>query len=499
MRTIAELLRWRARRHPSLPAVWFEGQSQSYGELDQSSSQLAAGLVEKLGLAPGDRVAILDKNSAAYLELFFTLDKAGLVAAPLNWRLTANEVKQILDDIKPRLIVTGPEFKAQVGAYVAGANVPAMLFADLPRGGSDPMRDVDGAVSFQFCTSGTTGLPKGAMLTGWNVLNVGLCIAIEIPEIREGGRHLVCLPLFHIGGAGWAIWAMQQGSAAIIVRETVPDLLLKTMVEQKVETALLAPTLMLLITELPAARSADFSALKQVIYGTAPISPDLLRRSLDTFKCRFSQLYGLTETTGPFTSLGHEYHVGERLLSCGRPMFGGRVRVVDSQDNDLPPFEVGEILYQGENLMTGYWAREGATAEATRGGWFHTGDAGYLDAEGFIFLKDRIKDIIVSGGENIYPAEVEAVLMGHPEVLECAVIGVPDPKWGETVKAVVVRRAGTTLTGAALIEWSRDKIAGFKRPHSVDFIDTLPRNASGKLLKRTLREPYWQGYARRIN
>jgi long-chain acyl-CoA synthetase len=495
MRTIAEMLRWRARRHPSLPAVWFEGKSQNYAELNESSAQLAAGFVDKLGLARGDRVAILDKNSAAYLELLFALDKAGLVAAPLNWRLTPREVKQIIDDIKPKVIVTGPEFKT----HGAAAGVPVMTFEDLPRGGKDPMRDADGAVSCQFCTSGTTGLPKGAMLTGWNVLNVGACLAHEIPEIREGGRHLVCLPMFHIGGAGWTIWAMQLGSTAVIVREILPESLLKTMVEQKVETALLAPTLMLFLTELPQARTADFSALKHITYGTAPISPDLLRRSIETFKCRFSQLYGLTETTGPFTALSHEEHAGERLMSCGRPMFGGRVRVVDAKDNELPPYEIGEILYQGENLMAGYWAREDATAEATRGGWFHTGDAGYLDGDGFIFLKDRVKDMIVSGGENVYPAEVEAVLMSHPEILECAVIGVPDPKWGETVKAVVVRRAGTKLSDVSLIEWSRDKLAGYKRPRSVDFIDALPRNASGKLLKRTLREPYWQGYARRVN
>jgi long-chain acyl-CoA synthetase len=495
MRTIAEMLRWRARRHPSLPAIWFEGKSQSYGELNESTSLLAAGFVEKLGLAAGDRVAILDKNSAAYLELFFALDKAGLVAAPINWRLTTHEVKQIIDDIKPKLIVTGPEFKA----HGAASGVPVMTFGELPRGGEDPMRDVDGAVCCQFCTSGTTGLPKGAMLTGWNVLNVGLCVALEIAELREGGRHLVCLPLFHIGGAGWAIWAMQEGSAAVIVREIVPETLLKIMVDQSVETALLAPTLMLFLTELPQSRMADFSALKHIVYGTAPISPDLLRRSIETFKCRFSQLYGLTETTGPFTSLTHEHHVGERLLSCGRAMLGGRVRVVDSNDNDLPPNEVGEILYQGENLMAGYWAREDATAEVMRGGWFHTGDAGYIDEEGFIFIKDRIKDMIVSGGENVYPAEVEAVLMSHAAILECAVIGVPDPKWGETVKAVVVRRADANLTEAALIEWSREKLAGYKRPRSVDFIDTLPRNASGKLLKRTLREPYWTGYTRRVN
>jgi long-chain acyl-CoA synthetase len=495
MRTLAEMLRWRAQRHPSLEAIWFEGKSQTYAELDESSSQLAGALVSELGLNPGDRVAILDKNCAAYLEMFFALDKAGAVAAPINWRLTPQEVKRIIEDVNPRLIVTGAEFKQNA----AEAGVPIMTFDNLPRGGVDPKRDADGAVSSQFCTSGTTGLPKGAMLTGWNVLNVGLCLALEITELREGGRHLVCLPLFHIGGAGWAIWAMQEGSTAIIVREIVPESLLKTMVEQKVETALLAPTLMLFLTELPASRTADFSALRHITYGTAPISPDLLRRSIDTFKCRFSQLYGLTETTGPITALPHEHHTGERMLSCGRPMFGGRVRIVDAEGKDLPPRQVGEILYQGENLMAGYWQRADETAKAIRDGWLHTGDAGYMDEEGFIFLKDRVKDVIVSGGENVYPAEVEAVLMGHPEVLECAVIGVPDKTWGETVKAVVVRRAGANLTEASLIEWSRDKLAGFKRPRSVDFIDALPRNASGKLLKRTLRELYWVGYTRRVN
>ena len=495
MRTLAEMLRWRARRHPSLMALWYEGNAQTYGELNDSSSQLAAGLVAKLGLEPGDRVAILDKNCAAYLELFFALDKAGLVTAPLNWRLTAPELKRIIDDMKPKLVVTGAEFKT-TGAALA---VPTMTFEELPRGGADPMRDADGAVSSQFSTSGTTGLPKGAMLTGWNVLNVGLCLALEMPEIREGGRHLVCLPMFHIGGAGWAIWAMQEGSAAIIVRETAAEPLLKTMVEQKVETALLAPTLMLFLTELPAARTAHFSALRHITYGTAPISPALLQRSIETFKCRFSQLYGLTETTGPITALPHEHHVGERMLSCGRPMFGGHVRVVDAEGNDLPPRQVGEIVYRGESLMRGYWQREKETAQAIRGGWFHTGDAGYLDEEGFMFLKDRVKDMIVSGGENVYPAEIEAVLMGHPEILECAVIGVPDEKWGETVKAVVVRRGGTLLSETTLIEWSREKLAGFKRPRSVDFVEALPRNASGKLLKRTLREPYWASYERRVN
>jgi acyl-CoA synthetase (AMP-forming)/AMP-acid ligase II len=495
MRTIAEMLRWRARRHPSLEAVWYEGKSWTFAAFNDSTSQLAGGLIGKLGLAPGDRVGILDKNSAAYFELFFALDKAGVIAAPINWRLTPHEIKLIIDDIKPKIVVTGPEFKA----HAAASGVPTMTFDELPRGGEDPRRDVDGAVTAQFCTSGTTGLPKGAMLTGWNLLNVGSCGALEGQEMRQGGRALVCLPLFHIGGTIWAIWAMQTGSTVVIVREPVPDVLLKTMVEQRVESALLVPTLMLLMTELPQSRTADFSALRLISYGTAPISPDLLRRSIEIFKCRFMQVYGLTETTGPFTALSHEEHVGERLLSCGRPMLGGRVRIVDSEGQELPPGEIGEILYQGENLMVGYWGREEATKQAIRDGWFHTGDAGYVDEEGYLFLKDRLKDMIISGGENVYPAEIEAVLMGHPEILECAVIGVPDPKWGETVKAVVVRRQSATLSEPALIAWSRDKLAGFKRPSSVDFADALPRNASGKLLKRALREPHWAGYTRRVN
>jgi len=495
MRTIAELIRWRAQRHPALQAIWYEGKSQTYAELDRSSSRLAGGLVGELGLEPGDRVAILDKNCAAYLELLLALDKAGLAAAPLNSRLTPSEVKQIIDDIRPKLVVVGPEFKSH--GLAAGARTAT--FDELPRGGEDPRRDVDGGVAWQFCTSGTTGLPKGAMLTGWNVLNTGLCLALEMPELREGGRSLVAMPMFHLGGAGWAVWSMQAGATLVVIREIVPASLLEIIVEQEIETALLVPAVMLFLTELPQSRSADFSALKHITYGTAPISPDLLRRSLEIFKCRFSQIYGLTETSGPFTLLTHEHHVGERLLSCGRPMFGAQARVVDSEGADLPPGEIGEILYRGESLMVGYSSRPKETEEAMRGGWFHTGDAGYIDKDGFIFIKDRIKDMIVSGSENIYPAEIEGVLAGHPDIVEVAVIGIPDSKWGETVKAVVVKRAGASLTEPTLLDWTRDKLAGYKRPRSVDFVGALPRNASGKLLKRKLREPYWAGYHRHVN
>jgi acyl-CoA synthetase (AMP-forming)/AMP-acid ligase II len=495
MRTLAELIRWRAGRHSDLDAVRYNGVSQNYGALNAATSQLAGALVTELGIAPGDRVAILDKNCAAYLELILAADKAGAVAAPINWRLTASEVKLIIEDIKPKLVVTGAEFKAN-GAV---AGIRTLTFDELPRGGEDPQRDRDGAVSTQFCTSGTTGLPKGAMLTGWNMLNTGLCLAIEMPELREGCRSLVAMPMFHLGGTGWAIWSMQEGATLVIVREVVPETLLRTIVDERIETALLVPAVMLFLCELPQSKTADFSALKHITYGTAPISPEVLQRSLETFKCRFSQIYGLTETTGPFTSLAHEHHVAEKLTSCGRPMFGARAKIIDAKGNELPPYAIGELVYQGESLMKGYWARQQETDEAISAGWLRTGDAGYVDEEGFFFIKDRIKDMIVSGSENVYPAEVESVLASHPELVEVAIIGVPDPKWGESVKACVVRREGSTLTAEALIEWCRDKLAGYKRPRSVDFLDALPRNASGKMLKRKLRDAYWSGYERRVN
>ncbi len=495
MRTIAELIRWRGERHPDLPATWYQGRVRTYGALNRSSSELASGLADKLGLRPGDRVAILDKNSDAYLELLFALDKAGIVAAPINRRLTAQEIAPVIDDIDPKLIVVGEEF----ASLCAGVVAPLLGFDELPRGGSDPRRDVEGAVTWQLSTSGTTGLPKGAMLTGCNILDAGASMALEMPEFREGGPFLACLPMFHIGGAGTVIWAMRQGATVFIERDAVPEMLLETMLAHKIETTHLVPAILQRLSELPAAQGADFSHLKHIAYGAAPMSPDVLRRCIDLFGCRFTQFYGLTETTGPFAALPFEHHQGERRWSCGRAMFGSRAQIVDPEGGELPRGEIGEIVYRGQNLMAGYWRRPDATDEAMRGGWFHTGDAGTMDEDGFIFIKDRIKDMIVSGGENIYPAEVEAVLAGHPDVLDVAVIGVPDESWGEAVKAIAVTREGSPLTADALIEWCRDKLAGYKRPRSVDFAEALPRNPSGKLLKRELRKAYWQGRERNVN
>ena len=495
MKTIAEMLRWRARRHPDLAATWYQGRTRTFAELDASTSALAAGLVNDLGVRPGDRVAILDKNSDEYLELLLALDKAGAVGVPVNWRLTAHEVAAVVGDADPAALVVGEDLRAsadQVRCRVLG-------FGELRRGGDDPRRDRTEAVTWQLYTSGTTGLPKGAMLSNENLLGLIGPLGWEAPELQEGARGLVAMPLYHIGGCGWALAVLTQGCTAVVMREVVPQDLLQVISEQRVNSAFLVPAVLLFLTQVPGVEQTDFSALRNIHYGASPISQELLLRAIDVFKCRFTQLYGLTETTGAITALRHEDHQGERMLSCGRPMFGAEIRVVDPLGADVPAGEIGEVVYRGPGLMQGYWRRQDDTSAAVRDGWFHTGDAGSLDADGFLYIRDRIKDMIVSGGENVYPAELESVLMGHPAIADVAVIGVPDDKWGETVKAIVVRRPDAGLTDQELIDWSRERLAGFKRPRSVDFTDTIPRNPSGKILKRQLREAYWADRQRQVN
>jgi len=495
MHTLPELLRWRARRHPDLDALREEGTAITWAALDRRTTELANGLVS-MGVRPGDRVAILDKNSAAYLELMLALGKAGAVAAPVNWRLAPSEVRAVVDDAEAVLCVVGPDFTDHadgVRARIAG-------FAELPRlDGPDPRRDTDSSdVAWQLYTSGTTGVPKGAMLTHDNMYACMPGILLEAPEMLEGSRTLVAMPLYHIGGCGWALAGMYAGSTLVVVREIVPQQLLRTIVDERIACAFLVPAVLLFLSQLDGVDGADFSSLRRIFYGASPITPELLTRCIDLFKCRFTQVYGLTETTGAISALRHEEHTGERLLSCGRANLGSEVRVVDAEGHDVPTGEVGELLVRGRQVMRGYHRRPGETAESIRDGWFHSGDAAALDADGYIYIRDRIKDMIVTGGENVYPIEVESVIAEHPGVADVAVIGVPDHRWGETVKAVVVLRPGAQATAQDIVDFCRPRLGGFKRPTSVDFVESIPRNPTGKILKRELREPYWHGQQRRV-
>jgi long-chain acyl-CoA synthetase len=313
------------------------------------------------------------------------------------------------------------------------------------------------------------------------------------------------MPLFHIGGGGWALVGLYHGCPMVLVRELDPAALVRIIADEKVTHGFLVPAVLQFMLMVPGVQDADFSSLQMILYGASPISVQVLAESIRTFKCKFVQAYGLTETTGAIVSLPAEDHDPDgphahRLRSAGKANLGVEIRVVSVETGeDMPEGEVGEIWCRTVQNMKGYWNLPEETAKSMPGdGWFRTGDAGYLDRDGYLYIHDRVKDMIVSGGENIYPAEIENVLMAHPAVADVAVIGVPSERWGETPKALVVRAAGTEVTEAELIAYCRERLAGYKCPSSVDWVEVLPRNPSGKILKKDLRKPYWEGRDRMV-
>ena len=512
---LADIVRVHGAARPDTVAIVYEGRPTTYGGLDRASSRVASGLIAE-GLKPQVRVAHLDKSSDLFFQLLFGVAKAGAVMVSVNWRLAAPEVLQIVNDAEAEMLFVGEEYVPLVEAIRDQMRTVRRVVTLGPRHGdwegfadwrdrhpdADPhlpARPQDTAV--QFYTSGTTGLPKGAELT-----NANFAFMFEQWTrswlLEPGTQNMVCLPMFHIGGAGWAIAGLFAGSTNHVVREFLPARVLEIIERDRIEVMLLVPAMILFLVQAPQIRETDLTSLRLIVYGAAPIPGELLKQALSIFGCGFQQVYGLTETTGAITLLPPEDHDPSdagKLLSCGYAQVGVELRIVDEAGKDLAPGKVGEIAVRSPQVMAGYWRLPDATRRAIHGDWFFTGDAGYLDEKGYLFIHDRVKDMIVSGGENIYPAEVESALFGHPAVADVAVIGVPDERWGEAVKAIVVRKAGADATPADLIGWARGRIAGYKLPKSVDFIDALPRNPTGKLLKRELRKPYWEGRQRNIN
>jgi long-chain acyl-CoA synthetase len=360
-------------------------------------------------------------------------------------------------------------------------------------------------VSMQLYTSGTTGLPKGVMLTNAN-LSTAIGSAGDTFSITDDTVSLVAMPLFHIGGSGWALCAMSRGGRSIILRDVDPALLLDLIATERITEMFVVPAVLMMLLATPSLATTDLSSLRLIFYGASPISEDVLVKCMAAFGCGFCQVYGMTETTGAITALSFEDHDpdGPRrglLRSAGKPHESVELRVVDPDTGkDVQAREVGEIWTRSPYNMAGYWGKQDETARTIDAdGWLRTGDAGYFDADGYVYLHDRIKDMVVSGGENIYPAEVENVLLSHPAVVDAAVIGVPDEKWGETVKAIVVLAPGATLDEADVTAHCRAALAHYKCPTSVEAVEALPRNPSGKILKRELRAPYWAGRQRSIN
>lgn len=507
---IGDIVRRHARERPDAPALRAGADTISWKELDRRSDRVGQAL-HALGVGPGDRIAHLDKNAPEYFELLFGAAKVGAVLVDVNWRLVAREIAQILDDAAPRLLVAGPEFAGVAAEVAAGRGMGQLVgddYADWRDGAPDGDPGHRGAaedVALALYTSGTTGLPKGVMLTHANLSVLCWDALADIWRLDADSRSLVAMPLFHIGGSGWALAGLQHGCCCVLVREIVPAELLDTMERERVTNGFLVPAVLQFLCAVPGAAERDWSALRMLAYGASPITDQALRSALRTFRCELVQVYGLTETTGAIVALPADDHDpdGPRsylMRSAGRPFPWVELRVVDPATGaDLPRGEVGEVWTRSPQNMAGYWNKPAETAAAcSADGWLRTGDAGYLDAEGYLFLTDRVKDMIVSGGENIYPAEVENVLADHPGIAEVAVIGVPDERFGEVPHAVVVPRAGHQVSAQEVVDWARGRLAGFKRPRGVTVVAALPRNPSGKILKRELRAPYWSGRDRVI-
>jgi acyl-CoA synthetase (AMP-forming)/AMP-acid ligase II len=496
-------------------ATLFRGQETTYRELDERANRVANGL-RTITPANQVRVALLDKNSDAFFEVLFGAARSGAVLAPVNWRLAPSEVAYILNDAAAEVLFVGEEFSpliAQISSQLRSVRRVVALSGSHPEWEPYPawrdrhaethpelpIRSQD--VALQLYTSGTTGRPKGVQLTHHNVV-AALQTAHEWYPCTAADVSLVCMPQFHIAGSIVGLIGLHAGARTVIVREAVPAEILRMIAAERVTQVFLVPALMLFMLQTHGSAEVDLSCLRQITYGSSPITLDLLLQTIDGFKCRLGQVYGMTETGTPVTFLSPEDHDPARtprLRSCGTPLSYVEMRVVDQDDAELPPGQVGEIVVRSDMVMKGYWNLPEATATTLRNGWLHTGDAGYFDADGYLYIHDRVKDMIISGGENIYPAEVESVLAGHACVADVAVIGIPDERWGEAVKAIVVLTPGEGAGESDLIEYCRERIAHYKAPKSVEFADSLPRNASGKLLKRVLRAPYWEGRGREVN
>jgi acyl-CoA synthetase (AMP-forming)/AMP-acid ligase II len=497
--SLANLVRGHAAQRPDQLAIVCDGRRLTFADLHERSSRVATALLEA-GVEPGGRVGLLLRNCAEFYEAAFGASKIDASVIGLNWRLAAPELAAILADADPSVVLTEPELAdlvpelPGVRVVVIGEDYEAWLAAAAP---DDPeLPSGPDHVTLQFYSSGTTGLPKGIMLTNENMSH-SATMAREGFRMSPQSTNMVVSPLFHIGGAGYGLMAMTQGGTTVIMRDVIPARILETIEQERVTHTFIVPAVIQMLLDAPEAADHDLSSLQLISYGAAPMTEALLRRALDAFGGGFLGVYGMTETAGTVVALDPADHEpdGPRsklLRSVGRPLPWLELRVADLETGEeAPPGVVGEILVRSGQNMKGYWNQPETTAQTLLpDGWLRTGDGAYRDEDGYVYLQDRIKDMIISGGENVYPAEVENAVADHPAVAAVAVIGVPHERWGETVKAVVVPVAGADVSAEDLIAFARTRLARYKCPTSVEFVDELPRTPTGKVLKKALREQY---------
>jgi long-chain acyl-CoA synthetase len=503
MRSLADLVRHHGAELGMSPALNADGRVISYAELERVSTRIANGLRE-YRVQAGSRVAYLGRNSAEYFAVTAACSKLGAVMVPLNWRLAHPELTAILVDAEPRAIVVDDEFADAAAGFAAAPELDGHVLpigaggADADwystAGALDPGHQAEAdEVAFQLYTSGTTGRPKGVMSTNAAVLD-SLRILAGIAGIRRESVSLCTLPTFHVGGTSWTLAGIWAGCPTVLLRDAQPAHILDAIAVNAVTNMIVVPAVILGLLDAAGTSDARVKSLERLYYGGGPMTGPLLERALASFECELVQGFGMTELP-LITALLPSSHVpGSPLLrSCGQLVPETEARIVDPVTlTDVAVNHIGELWVRSNRTMSGYWKQPGETADVLPGGWLRTGDAMHVDENGYFFLHDRIKDVIISGGENIYSAEVENALAAHPEILDCAVIGVPSAKWTETVKAIVVlNRPSQPDDEDNIIRFCREQLARYKCPTSVNIVDVIPRTPAGKIRKFELRRPYW--------
>lgn len=513
---VTQSLHAAVQRDPDKVATIFGARQRTVGESVGRIARLAAALV-RLGVASGDRVGIYALNSDRYHELLMAVPWADAVVNPVNVRWSVSEVAYSLVDCQTDVLVVDDAFVGSVSAVRAKApNLRIVIYcgeAETPAGmlayeelieTAEPIEDArrGGEQIFGiFYTGGTTGSPKGVMLSHQACLTSAVGSLVTTDILSRGGVLLHTAPMFHLADlAAWNIGNL-TGATHVMVPSFTPSGVIEAISQHQVTDALLVPTMIQMLVDAPEAAGAELRTMRCIMYGASPISESVLERARRLFPgVRFSQAYGMTELAPVATILTAEDHDDPALArSCGRPAAHSEMKIVDPEGIEVPRGEVGEIVARGDHMMSGYWNKPTETETALRGGWMHTGDAGYMNENGYLFVVDRIKDMVVTGGENVYSVEVENALAKHPAVAQVAVFGIPDQQWGERVHAAVVLAPGHPAPSAdELRDFCRDHLANYKIPRSVEFIDALPVSGAGKILKRELRKPYWTGATRGV-
>lgn len=524
---LTEVLPRAAAAYPGKLAVVCGEAELTYDEVADRVGRLAAAWVD-LGIRPGDRVAILHRNCHRMLEAYFAAVHAGAVLVPLNYRLTAGDLSYILDDTETKILLADTAWSSLASEATSQAKNPCKLVwsrCDDPSRGPQGI-DYESLLSSVFpqaleaaavgeeepvniyYTSGTTGHQKGVVLTHRNIYSHALGTIADL-RLDDADVWAHVAPMFHLADA-WAVWTLSWvGARHVMVGRFDPRLVLRLIVEREVTATNLIPTMLNDLVNVREAPNYEFKSLRLLMSGGAPIAPSLVQRLIETFRCEYVQTYGLTETSPYLTFSLLKEHLralppDEQLRyrsKTGRAALGVTLRVVDDRDRDVPRDgrTVGEIVARGDRITPGYWKLPEATAEAFRDGWFHTGDLATIDAEGYVNIVDRKKDVIVTGGELVYSTEVENAVYEHPGVFEAAVIGVPDERWGEAIMAVVVLGPGHRVAASEIIAHCQERLAHYKCPRRVEFVDALPRTGSGKISKKEIRDPYWAGYEKKVH